>query len=93
MVMKMFGEKLRRGEFFAADVQDSEKINLFIDTVGFENAKSVFESEGAKEILQGIDFPDDKGDMAVFYESVTPEQGKQLSDMLDSQLDVLEVPK
>ena len=44
-LMKQFLPMMQMMQFRSADVEDSQKMELFIDTVGFENAKIILRSD------------------------------------------------
>ena len=79
-------------QFNAANVDDVQKMELFIDTVGFESAKVIMQSDSVTKEL-GIDdpmFPDQQDDLPHFYEALTPEQGQELVKLLDTRMQMIE---
>ena len=93
MIIKQFGPQMMMGQFRAANVEDAQKMELFINTVGFENAKVVLRSDAVvKELgIEDPEFPDLEDDLPNYYEALTPEQGKQLVELLEQRREDLEI--
>jgi len=67
--------------FKSANPEDRERISAFVEAAGFEKAKEAVEATPSlKKAMtdNGCEFPEYEAEMELWFEEMTPEQGKAI---------------